>query len=68
MKNKTQITFDNFEPNAIELLGFAKNNIVEAKEKENKLPIRYKNKLSSIRTRGFERSVFASSSRKPSGG
>ena len=34
MKNKTRITFDNFEPNAIELLGFAKNNIVEAKEKE----------------------------------
>lgn len=46
MKNKTRITFDNFEPNAIELLGFAKNNIVEVKEKENKLPIRYKNKLS----------------------
>ena len=37
MKNKTRITFDNFEPNAIELLGL---------EKENKLPIRYKNKLS----------------------
>ena len=46
MKNKTRITFDNFEPNAIELLGFAKNNIVEAKETEHKLPIRYKNKLS----------------------
>ena len=46
MKNKTRITFDNFEPNAIELLVFSQNNIVEAKEKENKLPIRYKNKLS----------------------
>lgn len=46
MKNKTQITFDNFEPNAIELLVFAKNNIVETKEKENKLPVKHKNKLS----------------------
>lgn len=35
-----------FEPNAIELLGYAKNNLVEAKEKAINMPSEYKEKLS----------------------
>lgn len=45
--NETKINeIEWFEPNTIELLGYAKNNIVEAKEKAPNLPSEYKEELS----------------------
>jgi len=44
MNNKE--SFGYYEPNTIEILGYAKNNIVDVKEKERKLPAKYRNKLS----------------------
>lgn len=36
-----------FEPNSIELLGYAKNNIAEAKEKATDIPQEYLDKLNA---------------------
>ena len=36
--------FDMPELNSIELLGYAKNNVIEAKEKASNLPMEYKDK------------------------
>ncbi len=44
MKNKD--FFEYYEPNTIEILGYAKNKIVDVKEKEKKLPAKYRTKLS----------------------
>ena len=47
MNNSLNNDWNIWEPNSIELLGYAKNSIIEAKDKVSDIPQKYLDKLSN---------------------